>query len=293
MGKVKVVYNYDKEVKKVNTVINKFKDFTETIYYKESFDVRYGSEDYDFVDLATGEILKKRQRNFYYDGETLKPLHDSATVQKLLSSVRSSCRRANDNFYGYGFSNHWDYFCTFTVARNTYDFSDEETKKYWKMFRENLQKTHCRGVKILCVPERHTENEIYNIHFHALLGNCNLEDLLEPARNKKNGKLVKQNGRQVYNLALWDKGFSTIVKIDKGQSNQMQVANYLIKYTSKSTNIGYNQKKYYHTNNLDFKNKQLTLCALPELMDNVALDKSLIYKETDKMIVFRQFNKVI
>lgn len=290
MAKVKVIKNDETETKLVNTVINKFKDFTEIIYYKKIFEVRYGSQDYDIVESSTGEILKKKQRNFFYDGETLKPLHDSATVQKMVESIRASCRRAKDNFYGYGLSNHWDYFCTFTVSVNNHEHTDEATKHHWHVFRRRLQRA-CPSIKILAALERH-ETNLTNLHFHALLGACDLEKNLIVAVNPHTGKAIKHKGRQVYNLNLWTVGFSTVVKLDK-ENNQLQVLNYLIEYTTKASNIGYNKKKYYHTNNLDFKNKQLSLCGLPELMDNVALDKSLIYKETDKMIVFRQFSKQV
>ena len=239
-----------------NTIINKNLDFTEVIFYKDDFNYFLGRN--VFVDMDTGEVLKDdidRSRKLIQKGDILRPLADTVTIENIQRTIGNSCKRAKDNYYGYAYNNRWNYFLTLTFDPKRYDTSDDNLKLLWKKFREKIQYIK-PSIKILCVPERHKSGVL---HFHCLIGNINLDKDLIPAINRKTGKQIKSRtyNSLMYNIRLWHYGFSMVAQIDKDKTSQQVVANYLIKYVGKETSIGYNQKKYYRTNNLDFKNKEV------------------------------------
>jgi len=275
----------------INTRINRFKHFTEIIYYNEPFDVYSGSLDYHWVDTSTGETLNNRQKGFIE--RKLKSEIEEVPIEFFEDNARSnfeSRRRAKDNFYGYALCNDWTYFCTFTISKNEYEHTDQATKYWWRLFRKKLQ-YHFPDVKILAVPERHKSG---NIHFHALIGNANLENILTVAINPKTQNPIFHGGRQVYNLPLWNKGFSTVVKIDQDSTeHQLKTINYCIGYVTKQDNIGLNQKRYYRTKNLDFKNSQLSFTdekRFEKLMKSVADGTLKLHKANWKCKIFRIYN---
>jgi len=255
--------------KLINTSKNQFKDFAEIVFYKEPFEVTYGKMD--------KKTVAQRPRKFVNDGGDLPTPIGDATYNDLFESIKRSNRRAKDNFYGYGLCNRWDYFCTFTVSINDFESTDEATKYYWKLFKKKLQ-YRFPDIKILAVPERHKKG---NLHFHALLGNCNLDNLLAFG--------IVKYGKQIYNLPLWDKGFSTVVKIENPNviETQLKAVAYFVKYLAKEDRITYNQKKYYRTNNLDFKTKELSLSSLNSIEKSINKDDILFTKETNQLVVFR------
>ena len=285
---VKIKNIAPKQIKKVNTIINRFKDFTEVILYKKHFDVMYGSDDYELVDTTTGEILIKRQRNFIEQNGVLIPQHDGATLEALEKSLTNSHRRSKDMFLGFAYSNSWDYWCTYTVSVKEHAHTDEDTKYYWKLFREKLQ-YYFPNIEILAVPERHKRNK--NIHFHALIGGVNIDRKLIGAIHPRTGEPLLDKGRRVYNLPLWDKGFTRIIKLPKDHTNQAMVTNYIAKYMTKFGEVGYNKKQYYRTQNLDFKHKHLSFTHNPhEWLDEVRLDHFMVHKENERMIVLRRLH---
>jgi len=271
-----------------NTIINKFLEFTEILIYKQPFEYSVGSDIY--CDLETGEITKRqiyRARRFIKDKNgVLQPLRDSTKIQDIQKSIYNSCKRAKDNFYGYALCNKWRYFITLTFSPKKVDRDNEDELKYcWLKFRQRLQYIN-KDVKILCCPERHKSGKL---HFHALVGNIDLNPYITPAFNSKNGKPIKSRyGQQVYNIDLWKYGFTTLVELDR-EYNELQVANYLINYITKDGNIGYNKKKYYRTHNLDFKNKEIFLLNWVDQCELVGDYKP--YKKTDRFIVYRIYNE--
>ena len=231
----------------VNTKINKFDDFYEILLYRETFDICFGTQ--------SKKELSPRDENTFYKNE---------------KSYFDSTHRTKDKFYSFGLCNTWNYFCTFTVSVKEFESTDEATKYYWQVFRQKLQRKF-PSIKILAVPEYHKKG---NLHFHALLGSCDLSQLLTAA--------IKRKGKQIYNLSLWNKGFSTVVKIDTFDTEtQQKTVSYLIKYLTKAGYIGYNKKKYYHTVNLNQKNVDYRYIN-PSSFNNVKP-----YKTTDKMTVYR------
>lgn len=272
-----------------NTIINKNLDFSEVIFYKDDFNYFMGSN--VFVDMDTGEIIKDdidRSRKLIQKGNVLTPLSDIVTIENIQKTIYSSCKRAKDNYYGYAYNNRWNYFLTLTFDPKKYDTSDENLKYLWQKFRQKLQYLD-PNVKILCVPERHKKG---TLHFHCLLGDIDLKDYLKPAINRKTGKQIKSRKYKslMYNIRLWKYGFSMVAQIDNDKTSQQVVANYLIKYIGKETSIGYNQKKYYRTNNLDFKNKEVNHFTKDQKQELINSLFAVNVKETDKFIVYRIYN---
>ena len=268
-----------------NTIINDYPDFREVIFYKDSFKVFRGSD--LSIDINTGEVFKKeidRTRKFKQINGVLVPTTSSATIDKLSNTIKQSRKRALDNLFGFALSNDWQYFLTLTFSPEFVDRDNEEDIKYtYSKFRQTLQYYNA-DVKILAIPERHPTSG--QLHFHCLIGNICLNDFLTKAINPHTNKPIKSNGRQVYNLNLFKFGFSTLVKIGTGEDNRIKVVNYLSKYIVKDFgNIGYNKKTYFHTTNLNFKNKQFFM--LDENDYSFEFMQDCKYKENEKMIVYR------
>lgn len=267
-----------------NIVRNNFDNFTEIVLYKQSKIITRGN--FGGIDNDTGEMFIKdfdKSRKWFEDNGVLNPLTDSATIDKLTKSIKSSRKRALDNLFGYALCNFWKYFVTLTFSPSFVNRdNDEDIKYHWQLFRQKLQ-YYFNDVTILAVPERHPTSG--NLHLHCLVGSCDLTPYLKIAYNPHTNKPIKSNGRQVYNLSLFDFGFSTVVKCD---SNQLKIVNYLTKYIIKDFGtIGYNKKSYFRTNNLFFKNKEYQFIKDKDITSFINDNKQYVYKETEDLIVYR------
>lgn len=288
-----------------NVIINQFSDFEEMIVYKHNFCISNGSTVNTKVDRA--------RKWFYNENGILIPKSEDSEVFKLMQTINDSRKRSVDNIYSYALCNDWNYFVTLTFRHGkTQKLSDDIVKQQWKVFRQKLQRYY-PDIKILLVPE-YTPTGVHGMHFHGFIGNCNLDDKLEFARNNKKylDKIVDQYdelldpnpqygevlytrfGDLIYNFkkefALI--GFTTVVKIREG-SNKLKLTNYLNKYiTKENCQLGYNAKAYFHTHNLNVKNKLVSLLTDDEINSFINEDMFVNVdkvKETDKFIVYRKF----
>lgn len=98
-----------------------------------------------------------------------------------------------------------------------------------------------------------------------------------------------QFGSPLLNIRNWTNGFSTLAVIPKEQ-NYERVVNYISKYISKGNGAGYCQKRFYHTRNLNFKNKSIIFVKDDEIFLLAAQLGLECVKENDKMLVFRKKN---
>lgn len=273
--------------KSCNAVINEFSDFTDVIYYEKTFTIREG-ENAIYVDASTGEVVKKvidRSPLLKEENGVLVPNRDDLKISQILASGKKSCNRAKDNFYGYAFSNFWKYFLTFTID-SKYDKDDDKlVKNLYSKFVNKFTKRF-KGVKVLCKPERTEKNQL---HFHCLVGNCDLTKFLVRAFNPHTLEpITSKCGHPVFNLDLWNFGFSQVAIIPK-EDNQIQVVNYMTKYLTKDNNIGRFQKRFYHTRNLNFKNKSVTMLSkyqIDEIQNSLLCVK---IKEKNGFLVLRCF----
>lgn len=309
--------NFDRDIQYSNArnvIVNKFKNFTTIVEYKRPFFINDGSKSNLNVD---------RRRKFRYDeNNEIQISREGVTFNDLLDNISRSRRRALDNFFGYALSNTWRYFITITFDPNKINRHSREDINYaWKLLRQRLQYRN-KNIQALIVSEEHHTDGC--LHFHGLLGCCDLTQSLTLGINNKKymydynpmtrekvfhldsegnyipnkyyGCLIKTEfGDQVYNFdkGIFNLGFTTIVELHpEGLSGENdRVSSYLMKYMSKDYNSqGYNKRSYFRTLNLAFKEK--IVLKSKELVDNLCgkeLDVSSKYlaKENDKFKIYR------
>lgn len=271
-----------------NTIVNTFRSFKEIVYYKRDFKYFIGYS--DKID---------RGRKYYYDADGFLCAHEGEVkIRKLMRSLERSIKRAKDNFYGYAFSNEWQYFITLTVDPKKYGKSDEDRKRYLHIF-ENLLNYYDAGVKFLIVWEEH-HNDKYGgenngtLHFHGLVTMKNIENHVVSAINKKTGELLKtRTGRQIYNFSesLWKYGFSNLVPIESDNDSQEKVVSYMCKYMTKGQDIKYNARRFYRSRNLLKKDKKVLYYDHEEIINFMNNLFCNVIKENSKMIVMRVYKE--
>ena len=288
-----------------NAIINEFSDFKELIVYKQNFSVPNACQ-----------VTKNADRTrkwMYNENHVLVSKSEDSQLFKLIDTLKDSRKRSVDNIYSYALCNDWNYFVTLTFRHGKEKkLSDEIVKKQWQVFRQKLQR-YFPDIKILLVPE-YTPTGVHGLHFHGFIGNCNLDDKLEFARNNKKslkpiidqyGELQTPNPK--YGEILYTKfgdliynfrkdfslvGYTTVVKIKEG-SNKLKLVNYLNKYISKDNcKVEYNSKAYYHTYNLNSKNKIVALLTNEEI--NSLINKDVFtnidkVKDNEKFVVYRVY----
>lgn len=278
---------------KANVVINEYMHEKEIMIFKDSFFYR--------GDIKVDTNIDRTRNWIYNDLGVLEPTEKNlnGTIFNLYNSLKDSRKRTLQNFHGYVRSNAWSYFLTLTF-KDKDKLSEDEVGYLWQLFRQKLQ-YRFPDIKIICVREHHKKG---GLHFHGLLGNCNLDKYLRIAINsaefyedRKGDKhpnkyymqqLKNEFGDQVYNIdsKIYSEGHLTIVKIK--EFNYDKISRYLSKYFLKE-NVSFNKKTYWHTNNLNFYNKHcayLTNNEQHELLKEINLLNFVNYKETEKFYLF-------
>ena len=294
-----------------NVIVNGYEDGRmEVIFYRNTFKVpKSGTVEgmehpRRFIELQLDPNNKQK---------TLIPLFESTKIRDLEKTIFQSSKRACDNFYGYALANKWDYFATLTFSCEMVDRYDDEAVKFvWVAFRRALQSFDPR-IRILAVPERHEDNAL---HFHVLLGTSQVfpivyydreipdtfdkqgryaylpkskyRHFLVPYINKGRQSFSK-SGAPLFCMSSYTWGRNSWAILDPNLPDYI-VANYLAKYLTKQSGIGYNKKRYYRTNNLKFKNKGVFLYDADELERDMFFFGLRPYKSTAKFVVFRNFN---
>ena len=260
-----------------NVIINVFPDSDkiEVLRYKKPFKHLIEAENLD--DVERKRMLALNEQGIY------EPVTDDFTIQALQRSIRSASKRSKDNFYGYAQSNDWEYFITLTFSPevvNRYD--DLAVKSLYSDF-QRWCKRKAPDCKMLMIPERHKDGAI---HFHGLISDIrfNLIPAIDPYTEKP---LFSKTGAPLFSIKDWEYGLSTLAVIPP-EDNYRRVVNYMEKYISKDGNIGYNQKRFFRTRNLLFKNKSIELYddkEFNELILSLGLEE---VKDTDRMSVYRK-----
>lgn len=259
--------------------------------HKLEFTYRYNEYFVRRRGLINDDNHSDRSRKFIVNAfGVIEPKSGNVLFSRFLRSREQSRRRALDNSYRYALSNDWSYFCTFTFDPKKIDVHNDGAIVYaWKIFRQRLQYRY-PDVKIYCVPERHKSG---SLHFHALLGNVDLSDVIIPAYHDDKPVLTSF-GDTVYNFSeyIFDFGFTTVVSIRDG--SRERVVNYLVKYVNKSGSVSFNCKSFYHTSNLDKASKISAFASVDELFDILSCNAQSsndtyfvnVRKNTDDYIVF-------
>lgn len=135
----------------------------------------------------------------------------------------------------------WEYFITLTFndkeLGGTYNHNKAlEKLKNWLI----VQRRNNPNMYYLIVPEFHKSGRL---HFHGLVGNVPNWQL---EKSRKNNRLIKVNGKQIYNLLNYKLGYSTISFIE----DKFRVSLYISKYVTKELIDLKNRKRYWYSRNL-------------------------------------------
>ena len=153
--------------------------------------------------------------------------------QRAPEDVARAVRRARRNAFDLIMSNpDLNAFVTYTYSPDSVGDKASYEDCYAKLRSHLSNGVQRDGLKYICVPELTKRGDV---HFHAI---ANADALrLTPARNPNNGRLIKHNGDQVYNLDNWRAGFSTaqIIK-QRAETDDAReaVAKYIFKYMGKN-----------------------------------------------------------
>lgn len=268
-----------------NVIYNKFpnSDYDEIVFYKETFRHLVDSEN-----LTNEDVDRKRLLRLGDDG-IYEPIDDDFSIAALQRSIRNATKRSLDTFYGYAQSNDWEHFGTLTFSPEAVDRYDiDATKSLYSEF-QRWCKRKSPDMKLLAVPEWHKKevNGKRALHLHFLASNIRFN--LVSAQNPETGAYLYGNfGEPLFNIKDWSYGFSSLAIIPP-ENNYARVTHYMKKYITKSMNIGYNAKRFYHTRNLLFKNKHIFLYDSQDELEQDASAMGLVkVKEDERRIVYRK-----
>lgn len=178
-------------------------------------------------------------------------------------STLYSVNRSKRNLYHIARSNKWDFFITLTFNRQDTDASNyDEVSHKVRNWLNNIKKRASPDFKYLVVPEFHKDG--INYHFHGLIANIGNLDISDSGKIDKSGKVI-------YNLPMWNWGFSTATKIESNE----RVTNYLGKYITKDlmNRLKY-KKRFYASQNVKLA---------PVFEENISRDELFEYFEADKI----------
>lgn len=277
-----------------NTIINQHKNFKEVIYYKQPFPVTTASDNKNIDRTANWHYIETSSNK-----QILVPKSDNVKIKSLLRTLEKSRKHSQDNFFGFAFNNNWDYFVTLTLDPKKVQRENDDSVKYaWKLFRQKLQ-YFFSAIKILIVIEMHKESK--GLHFHGLLGNCNLDNVLVRAVNNKkyiDGSTLPNPMYQkplytTFGDPLWNfidnfytYGFTSIVKLHEDDNGHEKMVQYMQKYmTKEQAATKYHKRSFFRTHNLDYKEKFVVYSDEQQLRELLSGENVTIKKENDKIFV--------
>ena len=172
--------------------------------------------DLDMLDYADWEKEKRASKSFANS--------TSRTKQKAYSIMRS---------------NNWEWFGTLTFDRTKIDSSDyEKVTAFLHEWLKGIKKVLAPDLKYFIVPELHKDGLHY--HFHGLFSNMGNLELVDSG--------IIQNGKNVYNLSNYKKGFTTFTKVGSSE----KACAYLVKYITKDLcSVSKGKKRYWSSRNLE------------------------------------------
>lgn len=145
--------------------------------------------------------------------------------------IERATRRARKNAFDIIMCNpDLDIFCTFTYSPEKVDDKADydECYKYLNTYLSN--RVQRNGLKYVCVPERTKKGDI---HFHAIM-NADALKLVE-ARSPNTNRKLTHNGKQLYNITDWARGFTSCEFITRSgdEDEREAVSKYIFKYMGK------------------------------------------------------------
>lgn len=196
-----------------------------TYYNKEIQISRYGYKIYR-VDEEMRVKDVDNQTSVVSDKQSVvnrkKPAEDTDKNNKVRSE-----RRSKQSIYEIARANEWDYFATFTMSENRYDY--DSCKDRLRKFLNNFKGRKAGDLEYLVVPEQHKDGAW---HFHGLLKG-NIDAYLSKTWHKGRYELVG------YNLGKCEL---------ENVKDTNRVASYITKYITKDlANTVKNKRRYFYS----------------------------------------------
>lgn len=167
-------------------------------------------------------------------------------------NLRGNIYKVRTRIYDLIFNNDFDYFVTLTFdpaierqngfsKQEQNDLRYDEMKKWLDRLRKRA-KYYNQEFRYFFVPELHTGDGENNntIHWHGLIGGY-CPELIDSGK--------KQKGYTVFNLVIWQYGYSNVQRI----RSKKRTANYVRKYITKdlmNSPVRKHKKKYWASKNL-------------------------------------------
>jgi hypothetical protein len=205
--------------------------------------------------------------------------HEPITIKKQGYELQNKKQKSNNNTFEYIddsirrtkttisdliLCNNFDYFVTFTFAKDRYNI--EKCKKRMTKWLYKQQQRYGE-FQYLIVPEHHKDGAL---HFHALLRNY--KGQIKPAF---------ENNKKIYNIKSYKHGYSTLIKINKTNKDTIKLSNYLKKYITKDMPTDKNKKRYWVSRNLT---RPVKIHNVP--INNIELSYPQQFK-TDSCIIYQ------
>lgn len=192
--------------------------------------------------------IHKLQKNSFdiFVGKPIKNIHNGAsTLEDLEEYAKKHLKAKKEKILDLALNNnHWQYFVTLTFSDKELggEYSHEKAIELLRKWIDN-QKHQNRNMSYLLVSELHKSGRL---HFHGIFANVPKWQLIE-ARYPKNNRLIKINGKQIYNLSNYKLGFTTVSEVE----DQERVSSYISKYITKELiNLKF-KKAFWYSRDLD------------------------------------------
>lgn len=178
------------------------------------------------------------------------------TGETIERKEKDNAKRAVQVVYDLARSNLFDLFITLTFNPekvNSFDYN--ECAKHVVYLSDRMYR---RGCSWLMVPEQHKSGRY---HFHGLVkGDLPLVSAVDPYTKMS---LCDEKGRQIYNIDIFEFGFTTATKI----SDPARAANYIAKYLTKEISVPKGKKRYWASRSLVRPVEELLVMSSQEYGD--------------------------
>lgn len=213
-------------------------------------------------------------------GQSRGTVHNGSSSSEELeryNTINLIRRRQNisDLAYANGCVKPWEYFVTLTFDDKFVEdsYSHEKVTNYLTRWLNN-QKHQNPNMRYLLVPELHQSGRI---HFHGVFSDVPKWELT-PGISAKTGRVIRQNGKIIYNLTNYKLGFTTVSEVE----NIEAVSHYISKYITKELLNLKHKRNVWHSKNL-IKPEQTFHLATEEDVNLYLDSREVSYsQETDK-----------
>lgn len=145
------------------------------------------------------------------------------------NDILRAIRRAQNNAFDVILANpDMDTFATFTYSPDSVSDKSDYIECYNRLKVWLSNRVQRKNLKYVITPEYTKKGDI---HFHAIMNSPAL--ILEIARSAKNGRILKHNGKPLYNITDWQFGFTSAEIIGSSSIDRDKVAKYIFKYMGK------------------------------------------------------------